>query len=648
MTVISGETASSVSLPFWRRISFNLISTAILLSAIPVILVILVATALTERQVQAQVYNQLDALVQQKTRRLEEWLGATQSTLKIIDENSLSLRRTLLEDEGQGVAVGLANDYMRNVAEDDLNILALFLYDLDGRVIAASDLSYIGRTVARQPYFQASLEADDLYVQPPFYDLTENSLALVITDTIEGDFGAPLGILAALMDTTTLATIMQDYIGLGETGETILINGENNYMLTPSRTPNYPLNRAYLSEGIADALAGNQGRDIYNDYRDVPVIASYNYIPALNSAIVAKIDLVEAFAVIREIRVSAGIITAFTIVLAAGFGLFNALRISRPLTTLTEISSKMAKGDLSQRVQVSGITNEVGLLGETFNSMADSLVSTLDNLDKRALEAQEANKQLKIANAKTREATRLKSEFLANMSHELRTPLNAILGFSGIMLEGFAGEMDEEARHMTSRVYENSQGLLSLINDILDIAKIESGRIDLVRQPMSPVELAAQWKSRTAVLAEQKGLGFEVNVDESLPPTLYGDPERLSQIGINLLSNAFKFTDTGKVTLTMQKKGLFWQISVADTGIGIPPHALHYIFDEFRQVDGTSMRSYGGTGLGLAITRKLVLMMNGTIKVESVIGKGAVFTVMLPLQNDAYEGMTEKAEEIGV
>ncbi len=201
---------------------------------------------------------------------------------------------------------------------------------------------------------------------------------------------------------------------------------------------------------------------------------------------------------------------------------------------------------------------------------------------------------------------------------------------------------------MTSRVYENSQSLLVLINDILDIAKIESGRIDLMNLPMNPAELANQWKSRTKVLADQKGLSFEVIVDESLPQTLYGDTERLSQIAINLLSNAFKFTETGKVTLAMRKKRQFWQISVTDTGIGIPPHAQQYIFDEFRQVDGTSMRSYGGTGLGLAITRKLVLMMNGTIKVESVMGKGSVFTVMLPLQDTGDEQVIEQVEEIGV
>jgi len=648
MEYLIGETRSQVKIPFWRRISFNLIVMAILLSSIPVILVNLAVTPIWRTQLEAQILDQLDAVNQQKTNRLQEWLSAAQTTLRIISENGSTFHRALRIDESQKIAIELSDNYLRNIALDDPNIQGFFLYDLEGRVISTSNPSYVGRVVTRQPYFQPSLAADDLHIQPPFYDAGLSSLLLIATDIVEDPIsGEPVGVLAALLDTDTLAQIMQDYTGLGETGETYLISSQNNYLLTPSRSANYPQNRAYFSFGIDDALGGVEGRGVYADYRGISVIGSYRYVPELESAILAEIDTSEGFAVIELIARGTLIFVIVTIVLAAGFGLFNALRISRPLVKLTEIAGKMAGGDLSQRVEVTG-NNEVAQLARTFNGMADSLASTLRDLDRKAVEAQETNRQLKVSNAKTREATRLKSEFLANMSHELRTPLNAILGFSGIMLEGFAGEIDEEARHMTSRVYENSQSLLVLINDILDIAKIESGRIDLMSQPMNPVELANQWKSRTEVLADQKGLGFEVNVDESLPQTLYGDSERLSQIGINLLSNAFKFTDTGKVTLSMQKKGQFWQISVTDTGIGIPPHAQQYIFDEFRQVDGTSMRSYGGTGLGLAITRKLVLMMNGTIKVESIMGKGSVFTVMLPLLDTIDEDATEQVEEIRV
>jgi signal transduction histidine kinase len=250
-----------------------------------------------------------------------------------------------------------------------------------------------------------------------------------------------------------------------------------------------------------------------------------------------------------------------------------------------------------------------------------------------ALEAK--NQELARANAMIKETTRLKSEFLSTMSHELRTPLNAIRGFTGILLEGMGGEIDEEARHMLVRVDANSERLLNLINDVLDIARIEAGRMELVSEPLNPLHLATQWQAQMSVLAEQKGIGFEVHIDPELPEVVMGDGQRITQIATNLLSNAFKFTKEGKVSLYVRSEADTWVISVKDTGIGIPPHALNYIFEEFRQVDGTSKRQFGGTGLGLAISRTISRTMGGNISVRSELGVGSEFTVTLPLEAQA-------------
>lgn len=248
---------------------------------------------------------------------------------------------------------------------------------------------------------------------------------------------------------------------------------------------------------------------------------------------------------------------------------------------------------------------------------------------------EEANKTLMKANALAKETVRLKSEFMSTMSHELRTPLNAITGFCGIMLEGMGGEIDNEARHMIERVHSNSERLLTLINQVLDIAKIEADRIDLSNEPFAPHDLVERWKAQVQVLAAQKGLTFQTSIDPALPATIYGDSERITQIVTNLLSNAFKFTEQGTVELRLKAGQTTWQIEVQDTGIGIPPHAQNYIFDEFRQLDGSSTRVYGGTGLGLAIVRKLSLLMGGNVRVASTLGEGSTFTVTLPLNTDA-------------
>ena len=250
----------------------------------------------------------------------------------------------------------------------------------------------------------------------------------------------------------------------------------------------------------------------------------------------------------------------------------------------------------------------------------------------------EANNELKEARRTAEETTRLKSEFLSTMSHELRTPLNAIIGYSGIMLQGISGKIDGEAERMIQTMYDSSQHLLNLVNDILDLSKIEAGRMEIVKADFPIREMVGEVETQMKILAKEKQLLFDIEVEDNVPEMLNGDEERLKQVLINLLSNAFKFTEKGAVGLYVSHKENEIWLRVRDTGIGIPPHALPYIFQEFRQVDGSTRREQQGTGLGLAIVQKLVQAMGGTVRVESTIGDGTVFTVALPLKKTiAYE-----------
>jgi len=242
------------------------------------------------------------------------------------------------------------------------------------------------------------------------------------------------------------------------------------------------------------------------------------------------------------------------------------------------------------------------------------------------------NRELAETQKLAEEASRLKSEFLATMSHELRTPLNAIIGYTDIMLTGLTGDLTETQTDYASRILANGERLLKLINDILDIAKIEASRMDIDSVPFHPAELLHDVETRIRSLTVQKGLNFVTHLDPDLPPAILGDPHRLEQILANLIGNAIRFTPAGEIEVRFAKVDkLKWSLSVRDTGVGIPPHALEYIFDEFRQADGSSQREYGGTGLGLAIVRKLTMLMNGTVQVQSEVGKGSLFTVQLPL-----------------
>ncbi len=229
-----------------------------------------------------------------------------------------------------------------------------------------------------------------------------------------------------------------------------------------------------------------------------------------------------------------------------------------------------------------------------------------------------------------REVDRLKSEFMANMSHELRTPLNAIIGFSAMLLDDLGDMLSEEQQDDLEAINESGYHLLNLINDVLDLAKIEAGRMELSKETLDLREVVNNAMTTAQALIGQKPVTIVIQLPPNLPP-LVADHTRLQQVILNLVSNAIKFTEKGTITLQATVQDGEIVISVSDTGIGIAAEDLPIIFEEFRQVDGSSHRRYGGTGLGLPITKKLVEMHGGRIWVESQVGVGSTFYVALPL-----------------
>jgi signal transduction histidine kinase len=247
-------------------------------------------------------------------------------------------------------------------------------------------------------------------------------------------------------------------------------------------------------------------------------------------------------------------------------------------------------------------------------------------------ELEHQRQQIQLQNLKLIEATQLKSQFLATMSHELRTPINAITGFSQLLLRQRQNPLNSQQVDMVERILNNGKNLLALINDILDLSKIEAGRMELQLEEINLVQLVRITVEELRSLAEEKQLTLQVHAPlENLK--IINDSTRLRQILVNLISNAIKFTEVGSVQVLVEEVSPEeLAIAVHDTGIGISQKDLQHIFKEFWQVDQTTTRKYQGTGLGLAICQRLINMMSGTITVESKLGEGSTFRIEFPRQ----------------
>ena len=336
--------------------------------------------------------------------------------------------------------------------------------------------------------------------------------------------------------------------------------------------------------------------------------------------------------------------------------------VRRPVESLAEKAKKFAEGDMSVSVDIK-TEDEIGVLSKTFNYMVERVSLASGKLEeeitrKTALlnERTRLISLLERANRELRELDKMKSTFLANMSHELRTPMNAIIGYTDLLIDGVDGPINEEQAKSLKKVAVNARHLLQLINDVLDISKIESGKIVL-----EPKEIDMKWLIDSVLptfepMIKYKDLALTITVDEGLP-LIYGDMDRIKQILINLISNAIKFTSKGGITVTarLSERGIkpgeppiFVEVCVKDTGIGIKEEDLGRIFDKFVQVDLTSIREYEGTGLGLSIARGLVALHKGVIWATSTYGEGSKFCFTLPLKKDIFEKPGEPVLETRV
>ena len=314
-------------------------------------------------------------------------------------------------------------------------------------------------------------------------------------------------------------------------------------------------------------------------------------------------------------------VTAVALALLSGFVISWSLIL--PVRDAQGFLDQVAAGNFGGRISVPN-RDEFGVLADRMNHMSEEL----QRFDK---EQRHAAAELVRLNDQLAQSSKAKSEFLANMSHELRTPMNAILGFTEMLLDGLYGGVPDLLREPLTDIQVNGRHLLRLINDVLDLSKIEAGRMELALSEYSVREVVDIVHVSLRSLAAEKGLEFATSVPDDLP-VAYGDNNRLTQCLMNLAGNAIKFTKEGRVEIGVELAGDELIYRVSDTGMGIPKDELDNVFGEFRQIDATVTREFGGTGLGLSITKRFVEMHGGRIWIESEVGKGCTFFFAVPIR----------------
>ncbi len=339
-------------------------------------------------------------------------------------------------------------------------------------------------------------------------------------------------------------------------------------------------------------------------------------------------------------------LAGFLILVGLALFVFINRSVINPLRVFTKTVREIGPENLSLRVNIYS-EDELGTLAGSFNRMAEDLEKSHSALKKagdelqqwgeelerkveeRTTDLEQRGQELADTNVRLEEASQHKSQFLANMSHELRTPLNSIIGYTKLMLDGLEGDINEEQQKDLQTVYNNSKHLLELINSLLDLSRIEAGKVVLSYETFTISDLLAEVIPIVEQLARQKGLTLTYSVAPDIGSP-YADKAKTKQVLINILGNAVKFTDEGSVKLNVAETDGDTIFSVTDTGMGMKNEDLEAIFDSFKQVGPAQIAGYEGTGLGLAISKQFIEMQGGKIWAESGLGKGSTFTFSLP------------------
>ncbi len=496
----------------------------------------------------------------------------------------------------------------------------------------AMDVVASGTDFSKEPKFTEAVARKVYYGPVYFRRESEPYMTLAIAGTRRD-----AGVSVAEVNLKLIWDVVSQ-IKVGERGHAYVVDAQGRLIAHPDISlvlRNTDMSRLAQVSAAQTATGGGASERVQEseDIGGRKVLTAYAPVAPLGWLVFVELPATEAYAPLYAALERLALVLLAALGFAVLAGMFLAGRMVGPIQALRAGAERIGGGDLSQQIRIK-TGDELEALADQFNVMAGRLKESYAGLEQkveeRTREVEEKSRQLELA-------SQHKSQFLSSMSHELRTPLNAIIGLTEMMVTNAARFGTEKAAEPLRRVHRAGSHLLGLINQVLDLSKIEAGKLELSPDWVNLTPLINEVVDTARHLAEQNNNRLVVKGQENLG-SLTVDPMRLRQILLNLLSNACKFTKQGEVTLLARKlvnEGNWIEFAVSDTGIGMTPEQQAKLFEEFTQADSSTARQYGGTGLGLAITRKLARMMGGDVTLTSEAGKGSTFTVRLPASTDA-------------
>jgi len=635
------------------RIATQLLVWFLLLTLVPLIVAAFLTTRTARSLLTAQIQTNLRTIADNLGRQVDTFLrgqerdllvlAANPGTAEAIDAFSSAWKNGTLDEAAHDAAAARFAPFLRRAAEsigtDDIYLIAP-----DGRVVYSTargpdfgvkidEAPVAGTTLGRaaeSSRFTLGLEQSDFDFYGPDAQPATFIAAPVLAD------GKYRGLAVLQTGAAEINRVVSDASGLGATGEMVVVAERDGELVAVAPTRHEPQAAFRLkvppeghSAALRASMKGLPGSGSDTDYRGQSVLAVWQYLPALRWGVVVKIDTDEAFAPVALLRKLSLAIVLISGVLAALAAWLVARSFSRPIEELTAAAHEVSSGNLHRRAEVRS-NNEIGDLARDFNAMTGQLGEMIETMDEKV---RLRTAELAEARDQAEEANRTKSAFLANMSHELRTPMNAIIGYSEMLTEEMQDLGQDEFIPDLKKIHSAGKHLLGLINDVLDLSKIEAGKMTIYCETIDVATMVQEVESTVLPLVKKNDNHLEVELPADAG-TMHSDLTKIRQMLFNLLSNASKFTEKGKLRLVVTRSvenGADWlRFAVSDSGIGMTAEQMGRLFKAFSQADASTTRKFGGTGLGLAISREFCQLLGGDITVSSTPGEGSTFTIALP------------------